>query len=80
VGSHLKEVAELVPLGRKVATSGGGATIHGFLDVKKRWTGDFEYEYHDQCSLAGAAMLGQMYLNASSQPPRPAPAEAHALR
>jgi len=79
VGGHLKEVAGVVPLGRKVATSGGGATIRGFLDVKKRWTGDYDYEYHDQCSLNGAAMLGQMYLNAGSKPPGP-PVEAFLLR
>lgn len=64
VGGHLREVASLVNVGRKVAVSGGGATIRGFMDVKKRWTGNYDYEYHDQCSLTGAAMLGQLYLNA----------------
>jgi sugar (pentulose or hexulose) kinase len=64
VGGHLKEVASLVNVGRKVAVSGGGATIRGFMDVKKRWTGNYDYEYHDQCSLTGAAMLGQLFLNA----------------
>jgi sugar (pentulose or hexulose) kinase len=64
VGGHLEEVASRVKVGRKVAVTGGGATIQGFMDVKKRWTGDFDYEYHDQCSLTGAAMLGQMWLNA----------------
>lgn len=60
-GEHLKEVAGLVKLSRKVMTTGGGAKIKGFLEVKKRWTGDFEYEYQDQSSLLGAAMLGQFY-------------------
>ena len=46
-------------LGRKVMTTGGGAKIRGYLQAKKRWTGDFEYEYQDQSSLLGAAMLGQ---------------------
>jgi len=32
------------------------------MEVKKRWTGDFEYEYRDQSSLLGAAMLGEFYL------------------
>ena len=60
-GEHLKEVAGLVKLSQKVMTTGGGAKIRGFLQVKKRWTGDFEYEYQDQSSLLGAAMLGQFY-------------------
>ncbi|NWF91625.1 MAG: hypothetical protein HXY46_01805 [Syntrophaceae bacterium] len=61
-GEHLKEVAGLVKLGRTVMTTGGGAKIRGFLDVKRRWTGDFEYRYQDQSSLLGAAMLGQFFL------------------
>jgi len=61
-GQHLNEVARLVKLGRKVMTTGGGAKIRGFLEVKKRWMGkDFEYVYQDQSSLLGAAMLGQFY-------------------
>jgi sugar (pentulose or hexulose) kinase len=61
-GDHLKEVARLVKLGRRVATTGGVAKIRRYVDVKKRWTGDFDYEYRDQSSLKGAAMLGQFYL------------------
>jgi xylulokinase len=61
LGGHLKEVAREMQLGRKVMTTGGGANIKGFLEVKKRWTGDFEYEYRDESSLDGAAMLGQFY-------------------
>ncbi len=60
-GEHLKEVAKFVKLGRTVMTTGGGAKIRGFSEVKKRWTGDFEYLYQDQSSLLGAAMLGQFY-------------------
>ncbi len=61
-GEHLKEVGEVAPLARKVHTTGGGAKIRGYIDAKRRWTGDFEYEYQDQSSLVGAAMLGQIYL------------------
>ena len=61
-GEHLKEVAGKVKLGRKVTTTGGGAKIRGHIDAKKRWTGDFAYEYRDQSSLDGAAMLGQFHL------------------
>jgi hypothetical protein len=64
-GEHLKEVGSLVELGRKVMTTGGGAKIEGFLEVKKKWTGDFEYLYKDQSSLLGAAMLGQFYQTGS---------------
>jgi len=60
-GHHLREVASLVRLSGKVMVTGGGAKIGGFLQVKKRWTGDFEYQYQDQSSLLGAAMLGQFY-------------------
>ena len=55
----------MVKLGSKVITTGGGAKIRGYLDVKKRWTGDFEYEYQDQSALLGAAMLGQIFQSKS---------------
>jgi len=59
---HLQEVAGLVTLGRRIMTTGGGAKIRNFLEAKKRWMGaDFEFEYQDQSSLLGAAMLGQFY-------------------
>jgi sugar (pentulose or hexulose) kinase len=61
-GEHLKEVAGRVKLGWRVATTGGVAKIRRYVEAKKRWTGDFAYEYRDQSSLKGAAMLGQMYL------------------
>jgi activator of 2-hydroxyglutaryl-CoA dehydratase len=60
---HLKEVAGLVKISKIVMTTGGGAKIRGFLEAKKRWTGDFEFRYQDQSSLLGAAMLGQFYQN-----------------
>jgi len=60
-GQHLREVAGLVKLGNKVMTTGGGVKIKGFLEAKKRWTGDFEYQFQDQSSLLGAAMLGHFY-------------------
>jgi sugar (pentulose or hexulose) kinase len=60
-GTHLKEVAGLVKLGRTVSTTGGAAKIPGFIQAKQRWTGDFDYRYQDQSSLLGAAMLGRFY-------------------
>lgn len=60
-GEHLAEVGRMVNLGRKVVTTGGGAKIRGYHLAKQRWTGDFEYEYQDQSSLLGAAMLARLY-------------------
>lgn len=60
LGGHLREVAGLVPIGRRVGISGGGARIPGMLEARRRWTGDFEYVFQDQSSLLGAAILGQL--------------------
>jgi xylulokinase len=60
LGDHLRALAELVPIGRRVGISGGGARIRGMLEVRRRWTGDFEYVFQDQSSLLGAAILGQI--------------------
>jgi hypothetical protein len=62
LGGHLREVAGLVRLGRKVGISGGGAAIRGMLEARRRWTGQFEYIFQDQSSLRGAAMLGQIHM------------------
>jgi xylulokinase len=62
LGGHLREVAGLVQLSRKVGISGGGAGIRGMLEARRRWTGPFEYIFQDQSSLLGAAMLGQIHL------------------
>jgi sugar (pentulose or hexulose) kinase len=67
-GEHLREVGGMVKLGRRIVATGGGAAIRGYMDVKRRWTGDFEYVYQDQSSLLGAAMLGQIYQQGSSLP------------
>ena len=60
-GQHLREVGAMVKLGRRVITTGGEAKIHGFTQVKERWMGNFEYEYQDQSSLLGAAMLAGIH-------------------
>ncbi len=61
IGGHLKEVASMVKLGRKAMVTGGGASIRGMDQVKQRWIGDFDYEYREQSSVVGAAMLGRFY-------------------
>ena len=60
-GEHLREVATMVKLGRRVVTTGGAARIRGYTDAKRRWTGDFDYEFQDESSVRGAAMLGRIY-------------------
>ena len=62
LGGHLREVAGLVHLSRTVGISGGGASIRGMMEARRRWTGPFEYIFQDQSSLLGAAMLGQIHL------------------
>lgn len=59
---HIKEVNTILKLNREVITTGGEANIKGFLRAKERWMGKFDYKYHDQSSLLGAALLGQQYL------------------
>jgi len=60
LGGHLREVAELVDIGRRVGISGGGAKIRGMVEARRRWTGEYEYVFQDQSSLLGAAILGQI--------------------
>lgn len=62
LGAHLKQVAKFIKLDNKITTTGGGADIPGMNALKKRWMGPFEYEYKDQSSLLGAAMLGRMHI------------------
>lgn len=57
---HLEEVGRLIPLSGRVMTTGGGARIPGYLDAKRRWTGAYEYEFQDQSSELGAAMLARL--------------------
>jgi sugar (pentulose or hexulose) kinase len=60
-GDHLRQLGGMVPLGREVVVTGGGAKIPGYLDARRRWTGEFDYRYQDECSVLGAAMLGRMF-------------------
>jgi xylulokinase len=65
-GAHLKEVQERVRLSGRMSTSGGAAKIGGFIRAKRRWMGDYDYEFRDQSSLRGAALLGNMYMTGGS--------------
>jgi len=62
LGSHLREVSQFIELQRPIITTGGGARIAGMNLLKQRWMAASEYQYQDQSSLLGAAMLGRMYL------------------
>ena len=57
LSGHLQEVSQFTNLKNRIITTGGGAKIKGLNALKKRWMGDFEYQYVDQSSLRGAAML-----------------------
>jgi hypothetical protein len=65
---YLNEVSQFIKLNNRAQTTGGVARIKGFLDAKKRWTGNFDYEFQDQSSLRGAAILGQWHLRGTSNP------------
>ena len=68
LGAHLEEVARQVRLNGRVGISGGAAGIRGMLEARRRWTGDFAYQFRDQSSLLGAAMLGRMHQSGSAAP------------
>jgi xylulokinase len=59
-GRHLEYLRSMVALGPKMMLTGGAAAVPGYLEAKRRWTGEFEYEFRDQSSLAGAAMLARL--------------------
>lgn len=61
LGRHLGEIGRRVSLSGRAGLSGGGTTIRGTLEARRRWTGAYEYLLQDQSSMLGAAMLGQMY-------------------
>jgi xylulokinase len=58
---HIKEVALEVPLKDTFYVT-GGANIPAVIRAKERWMRDCGYEYREQSSLKGAALLGLRYL------------------
>jgi sugar (pentulose or hexulose) kinase len=65
-GSHLIEVGAKVPLGKKVIAAGSGSKIDQLMRARKRWFGNYEFEYRDQSSLHGSALLARYYLSRTS--------------
>jgi hypothetical protein len=55
LGGHLREVAELVPIGRRVGSPAAGEDPR-HARSRRRWTGEYEYVFQDQSSLLGAAI------------------------
>jgi hypothetical protein len=62
MSKHLEEVSKIQRINPAIKISGGGMKVPGMIDVKKRYTGDYSYEYVDQSSLAGAAKLVNLLL------------------
>jgi len=61
MASHLSEVSKVVKLNRSLKLTGGAVNIRNMGDVKRKWIGEYQFEYIDQSSLQGAAMLGKIY-------------------
>ncbi len=62
LASHLAKVAPVVKLSRSIKLTGGALSIKNMEEVKRKWIGDYQFEYIDQSSLHGAARLGKFYL------------------
>lgn len=54
---HIKEIALQMPLQNTFYIT-GGANIPAIIRAKRHWMRDCNYEYRDQSSLKGAALLG----------------------
>jgi len=61
LASHLLEVSPVVKLSRKIKLTGGAGNIRNLDKVKRKWIGDYQFEYIEQSSLQGAAKLGKLY-------------------
>ncbi|HEX7585070.1 MAG TPA: hypothetical protein VF373_10310, partial [Prolixibacteraceae bacterium] len=61
MASHLDEVSGKVDLSRTIKLTGGAQNIRNMDEVKRKWIGDYQFEYIDQSSLQGAAILGKIY-------------------
>jgi hypothetical protein len=59
---HVDEIALKVPLRDRIYVT-GGANMPAVLKAKKRWMRDCGYEYREQSSMMGAALLGYKHLS-----------------
>lgn len=63
LGDHLKTISKILPKQYKIITTGGAANIQGMEKLRRRWLGNYDFEFHNQSSLLGAAMLGKIYID-----------------
>jgi len=61
LASHLSEVSPIVKLNRNIKLAGGAGNIRNMEKVKRKWIGEYQFEYIEQSSLQGAAKLGELY-------------------
>ena len=61
LSSHLSEVSDVVKLNQTLKLTGGAVNIRNMEVVKRKWIGEYQFNYIDQSSLHGAAKLGKLY-------------------
>lgn len=61
LASHLSDIAQVVKPGSKIKLTGGAGNIRNMEKVRRKWIGDYQFEYIEQSSLQGAAKLGKLY-------------------
>ncbi len=61
LSSHLSEVSAVVKLNQTLKLTGGAVNIRNMEEVKRKWIGEYQFNYIDQSSLHGAAKLGKLY-------------------
>jgi sugar (pentulose or hexulose) kinase len=61
LASHLSDVMKVVKPGSKIKLTGGAGNIRNMEKVRRKWIGDYQFEYIEQSSLQGAAKLGKLY-------------------
>jgi xylulokinase len=60
LASHLKEIAKVVNLNKRIKITGGAVQIPHMDKVKQKWIGDYHYTPIEQSALQGAAKLGKI--------------------
>lgn len=61
LSSHLSDVKQVVKTDSKIKLTGGAGNIRNMEKVRRKWIGDYQFEYIEQSSLQGAAKLGKLY-------------------
>jgi xylulokinase len=61
LASHLEDVAKVLKPDNKIKLTGGAGNIRNMEKVRRKWIGDYQFEYIEQSSLQGAAKLGKLY-------------------